>query len=60
MGSILQGKNLLLGANSFLEEVTLLRREPKRGKILGLLHLKVYPFTIIVIFTVADSLLLMP
>ena len=32
-------------ANSFLEEVTLLRKEAKKGKIVELLHLKVYPFT---------------
>ena len=36
------------GANSFLEEVTHLRSEAKKGKKVELLHLKVYPFTLIV------------
>ena len=50
VGSNPQGKNLFRrGANSFLEEVTLLGRETKRGKIAELLHLKihVYQFNII-------------
>ena len=43
VGSSPQGKNLFhRGANSFLEEVTLLGREAKRGKIAELLHLKMH------------------
>ena len=34
----------LSGANSFLEELTLLRREGKKEKIVELLQLQVYPF----------------
>ena len=47
-------------ANSFLEEVTHLRSEAKKGKIVELLHLNIYPFTFIVfirnVLAVADLL----
>ena len=45
------------GANSFLEKVTILRREAKKGEnreakkgenVVELVHLEVYPFTVIV------------
>ena len=51
------------GANSFLEEETLLRREANKGKIVELFHpMKVHPFTIILFITnmlaVADLILI--
>ena len=37
------------GANFSVEEVTLLKREEKKGEVVELFHLKIYPFTLVVL-----------